>query len=63
MSDSQLASFSVSKAVAQLLSPESVSQKVSNTQFVNRKSFSELVHVSHELLTQLVSITVTLLIC
>ena len=29
MSDGQLASFSVSKAVAQLRSPESVSQKVS----------------------------------
>ena len=29
MSDSQLATFSVRKAVAQLRSPESVSQKVS----------------------------------
>ena len=65
MSDSQLASFSVSKAVGQfyyVVLSQSVRRSV--TQFVNRKSFSQLVHVS-QLLTQLVSncYFVDLLVC
>ena len=54
MSDSQLANFSVSKAVSQLVLSQSVRRSV--TQFVSLqcKSVSYLVHVS-QLLTQSVS--------